>query len=65
MPSASAGIGSQKNICHKYGQRDKPLRPVPLFFVWGFKNVFLVYGGSSAELLPMAHSSSSGHDEIM
>ena len=29
------------------------------------KNVFLVYGGSTAELLPMIYSSSSGHDEIM
>ena len=65
MPSASAGIGSRKNICHKYGQRDKPLWPVPLFFCLNIENIFLVYGGSTAELLPMIYSSSSGHNEIM
>ena len=64
MPSASAGIGSRKNICHKYGQRDKPLRPVPLVFCLDFESIFLVYGGATLELLPMIYSSSSGHDEI-
>ena len=30
------------------------------------KNVFFVYGGAAAELLPMSYSSSSsGHEEIM
>ena len=54
MLSASAGIGSRKNICHKYGQRGKPLWPVPLFFCLDFESVFLVYSGSTAELLPKA-----------
>ena len=62
---ASAGIGSRKNICHKYGQRDKLLRPVPLYFRLDIESIFLVYGGSFAELLPMIYSLSSGHDEIM
>ena len=35
------------------------------FSVWIFESVFLVYGGSVAELLPMIYSSSSGHEEIM
>ena len=52
MPSVSAGIGSRKNICHKYGQRDKPLRPVPLYFCLDIENIFLVYSGAAAELLP-------------
>ena len=37
MLSASAGIGSRKNFCRKYGQRDKPLRPVPLLSLPGLK----------------------------
>ena len=65
MQSASAGIGSRKNICHKYGQRDKPLWPVPLFFCLDFESVFLVYGGAAFALLFMTYSSSSVHDEIM
>lgn len=39
--------------------------PVPLFFCPDFESIFLVYGGSVFELLPMIYSSSSGHDEIM
>ena len=65
MLLASAGIGSRKNICHKYGQRDKPLWPVPLFFCLDFESVFLVYGGAAAELRLLTYSLSSGHEEIM
>ena len=65
MPLASVGIGSRKNICHKTQTAGQALRPVPLFFCLDFESVFLVYGGAAAELLPMAYSSSSGHDEIM
>ena len=49
-PLASAGIGSRKNICHKYGQRDKLLRPVPLYFRLDIESIFLVYGGAVFEL---------------
>ena len=37
----------------------------PAVCVWGFKNVFLVYGGAAFALLFMTYSSSSVHDEIM
>ena len=49
----------------QYGQRDKPLWPVPLFFCLDFESVFLVYGGAAFALLFMTYSSSSVHDEIM
>ena len=66
MPSASAGIGSRKNICHKYGQRDKPYGLSRWFFCLDFESIFLVYGGAAAALLPMLYSSSSSdHEEIM
>ena len=37
----------------------------PAAFSARLESVFLVYGGSFAELLPMIYSLSSGHDEIM
>ena len=52
MLSASAGIGSRKNICHRIQTAGQALRPVPLFFCLDFESVFLVYGGAAAELLP-------------
>ena len=37
----------------------------PAAFSARIESVFLVYGGSVFELLPMIYSSSSGHVEIM
>ena len=65
MPSASAGIGSRKNICHRIQTAGQALRPVPLFFCPDFESIFLVYGGATFALLFMTYSSSSVHDEIM
>lgn len=66
MLSASAGTGSRKNICHKTQSAGQAYMACPAAFsVWILKNVFFVYGGSVAELLPMIYSSSSDHDEIM
>jgi len=67
MLSASAGIGSQKNICHKTQTAGQAYMACPAAFsVWILKNVFFVYGGSFAELPPMSYSpSSSDHEEIM
>lgn len=67
MLSASAGIGSQKNICHKTQTAGQAYMACPAAFsVWILKNVFFVYGGSFAELPPMLYSSSSSdHEEIM
>ena len=65
MLSASAGIGSQKNICHKTQTAGQAFTACPAAFSARIESVFLVYGGSVAELLPMIYSSSSGHDEIM
>ena len=66
MLSASAGIGSRKNICHKTQTAGQAFTACPAAFSARIlKNIFFVYGGSTAELLPMIYSSSSGHDEIM
>ena len=67
MPSASAGIGSQKNICHKTQSAGQAYMACPAAFsVWILKNVFFVYGGASVEPPPMLYSSSSSaHEEIM
>ena len=64
MPSASAGIGSRKNICHRIQTAGQALRPVPLYFCLDIESIFLVYSGVAAELLPMIYSLSSDHDEI-
>ena len=67
MLSASAGIGSQKNICHKTQTAGQAYMACPATFsVWILKNVFFVYGGASVEPPPMPYSSSSSdHEEIM
>ena len=67
MLSASAGIGSRKNICHKTQTAGQAYMACPAAFPARIlKNVFFVYGGAAAELLPMSYSSSSsGHEEIM
>ena len=65
MLSASAGIGSQKNICHKAQTAGQAFTACPAAFSARIESVFLVYGGAAADLLPMIYSSSSGHDEIM
>lgn len=67
MLSASAGIGSQKNICHKTQTAGQAYMACPAAFsVWILKNVFFVYGGSTVDLLLMLYSpSSSDHEEIM
>lgn len=66
MLSASAGIGSQKNICHKTQTAGQAFTACPATFSARIESVFLVYGGSIAELPPMLYSSSSsGHEEIM
>lgn len=67
MPSVSAGIGSQKNICHKTQTAGQAYMACPAAFsVWILKNVFFVYGGASVEPPPMLYSSSSSaHEEIM
>lgn len=67
MPSASAGIGSQKNICLNTQTAGQAFMACPATFSARIlKNVFFVYGGSIAELPPMLYSSSSsGHEEIM
>ena len=67
MPSASAGIGSRKNICHKAQTAGQAFTACPAAFSARIlKNVFFVYGGSIAELPPMFYSSSSSdHEEIM
>ena len=66
MPSASAGIGSQKNICHKAQTAGQAFTACPAAFSARIESVFLVYGGSTVEPLPMSYSSSSSdHEEIM
>ena len=67
MPSASAGIGSRKNICPNTQAAGQAYMACPAAFpVRILKNVFFVYGGASVELLPMSYSSSSSdHEEIM
>ena len=66
MLSASVGIGSRKNICHKAQTAGQAFTACPAAFSARIESVFLVYGGSVAELLPMLYSSSSsGHEEIM
>ena len=65
MLSASVGIGSRKNICHKTQTAGQAFTACPAAFSARIESVFLVYGGSVFELLPMIYSSSSGHEEIM
>ena len=66
MLSASAGIGSRKNICHKTQTAGQAYMACPAAFSARIESVFLVYGGSTIEPLPMFYSSSSsGHNEIM
>ena len=67
MLSASVGIGSRKNICHKTQTAGQAFMACPAAFSARIlKNVFFVYGGSIAELPPMLYSSSSSdHEEIM
>ena len=64
MLSASAGIGSRKNICHKTQTAGQAFTACPAAFSARIESVFLVYGGSTVELLFMTYSSSSVHDEI-
>lgn len=65
MLSASVGIGSRKNICHKTQTAGQAFTACPAAFpVRILKNVFFVYGGASVEPPPMIYSSSLGHDEI-
>ena len=66
MPSASAGIESRKNICHKTQTEGQAFTACPAAFSAWIESVFLVYGGSIAEPPPMLYSSSSSdHEEIM
>ena len=66
MPSVSAGIGSQKNICHNTQVAGQAFTACPAAFSARIESVFLVYGGAAVELLPMSYSSSSSdHEEIM
>lgn len=66
MLLASAGIGSRKNIFHKAQTAGQAFTACPAAFSAQIESVFLVYGGSTVERLPMLYSSSSsGHDEIM
>ena len=64
MLSASVGIGSRKNICHKAQTAGQAFMACPAAFSARIESVFLVYGGSTVELLFMTYSSSSVHDEI-
>lgn len=65
-PSASAGIGSRKNICPNTQAAGQAVKACPAAFSARIESVFLVYGGSTVELLPMLYSSSSSdHEEIM
>ena len=66
MLSASAGIGSRKNICHKTQTAGQAFTACPAAFSARIESVFLVYGGASVEPPPMLYSSSSSdHEEIM
>ena len=66
MLSASAGIGSRKNIYHKTQTAGQAFTACPATSSARIESVFLVYGGSTVELLPMLYSSSSSdHEEIM
>ena len=66
MPSASAGIGSQKNICHKTQTAGQAFTACPAAFSARIESVFFVYGGSTAELRPMLYAAAaSDHEEIM
>ena len=66
MLLASAGIGSRKNIFHKAQTAGQAFTACPAAFSARIESVFLVYGGSTVELLPMLYSSSSSdHEEIM
>ena len=66
MLSASVGIGSRKNICHKTQTAGQTYMACPAAFSARIESVFLVYGGSTVDLLPMLYSSSSSdHEEIM
>ena len=66
MLSASAGIGSRKNIFLNTQTAGQAFVACPAVFSARIESVFLVYGGSTVELLPMLYSSSSSdHEEIM
>ena len=66
MPSASAGIGSRKNICPNTQAAGQAFMACPAAFSARIESVFLVYGGASVEPPPMLYSSSSSdHEEIM
>lgn len=66
MLSASVGIGSRKNICHKTQTAGQAFTACPAAFpVRILKNVFFVYGGASVEPRLLTYSLSSGHEEIM
>ena len=66
MLSASAGIGSRKNICHKTQTAGQAFTACPAAFSARIESVFFVYGGASVEPPPMLYSSSSSdHEEIM
>ena len=65
MLSASVGIGSRKNICHKTQTAGQAFTACPAAFSARIESVFLVYSGSTVEPLPMSYSSSSSdHKEI-
>ena len=50
MLSASAGIGSRKNICHKTQTAGQAFTACPAAFSARIlKNVFFVYGGADFE----------------
>ena len=65
MLSASVGIGSRKNICHKTQTAGQAFTACPAAFSARIESVFLVYGGSTVELPMLYSSSSSDHEEIM
>ena len=65
MLSASAGIGSRKNICPNTQAAGQAFTACPAAFSARIESVFLVCGGSTVELLPMLYSPSSDHEEIM
>lgn len=52
MLSASAGIGSRKNICHKTQTAGQAFTACPAAFSARIESVFFVYGGAAFELSP-------------
>ena len=65
MLSASVGIGSRKNICHKTQTAGQAFTACPAAYSARIESVFLVYGGSVAELLPMLYSTTSSDHEVI